>query len=184
MVSADGVADIIMGQSKQYYFLKNKDKGNMAFFRRFAALSEDTVEAIMTFPSPEHIPGKKYSSFAYYVDNGEYPLVGVVRHYADPLTIAIASTSGNAFTKREEECRRLRILYPQLDEGALLIEYLNRQKIDNPPLQLLRKILIDHEYSLLEKLHEALIRQSMIYAGFTPAAIESRISAEQNKFIN
>ncbi len=184
LVSADGVADIIMGQSKQYYFLKNKDKGNMAFFRRFAALSEDTVEDIMTFPSPEHIPGKKYSSFAYYVDNGEYPLVGVVRHYADPLTIAIASTSGNAFTKREEECRRLRILYPQLDEGALLIEYLNRQKIDNPPLQLLRQIIKDHDYSLLEKLHEALIRQSMIYAGFTPAEIQDRISMEQQKFLN
>ena len=184
LVSADGVADIIMGQSKQYYFLKNKDKGNMEFFRRFAALSEDTVEAIMTFPSPEHIPGKKYSSFAYYVDNGEYPLVGVVRHYADPLTIAIASTSGNAFTKREEECRRLRILYPQLDEGALLIEYLNRQKIDNPPLQLLRQIIKDHDYSLLEKLHEALIRQSMIYAGFTPAEIQDRISMEQQKFLN
>ena len=88
--------------------------------------------------------------------------MGVVRHYADPLTIALASTSGHAFTKREEECRRLRILYPQLDEGALLIEYLNRQKIDNPPLLLLRQILKDHDYSLLEKLHEALIHQSMI----------------------
>ena len=184
LVTADGVADIIMGQSKQYYFLKNKDKGNMEFFRRFAALSEDTVEDIMTFPSPEHIPGKKNSSFVYYVDNGEYPLIGVVRHYADPLTIAIASTSGNAFTKREEECRRLRILYPQLDEGALLIEYLNRQKIDNPSLQLLRQILKDHDYSLLEKLHEALIRQSMIYAGFTPAEIKDRISMEQQKHLN
>ena len=184
LVSADGVADIIMGQSKQYYFLKNKDKGNMEFFRRFAALSEDTVEDIMTFPSPEHIPGKKYSSFVYYVDNGEYPLIGVVRHYADPLTIAIASTSGNAFTKREEECRRLRILYPQLDEGALLIEYLNRQKIDNLPLQLLRQIIKDHDYSLLEKLHEALIRQSMIYAGFTPAEIKDRIFMEQQKHLN
>ena len=51
-------------------------------------------------------------------------------------------------------------------------------------LQLLRKILKDHDYSLLEKLHEALIRQSMIYAGFTPAEIQDRISMEQQKHLN
>lgn len=173
---------IIMSQSKQYYFLKNKDKENMEFFRRFAALSDDTVSAIMTFPSPEHIPGKKYSSFAYYVDNGEYPLVGVIRHYANPLTIAVASTSGDAFTRREEELQRLRILYPELDEGGLLIEYLNRQKIDNPALQLFRKILKEQDLTRLDELHEELIRLSLQNAGFIPPEIPERIQQELKIF--
>lgn len=91
-------------------------------------MSSSAQEKILNFPSPEHIPGRKYSSWVYYVDNGEYPIVGVVRHYANELTIAVASTSGDAFAKREEEIRRLRILYPEMSEGELLIEYLTRSK--------------------------------------------------------
>ena len=154
----------------------------MEFFRRFAALSDDTVSAVMTFPSPEHIPGKKYSSFAYYVDNGEYPLVGIIRHYANPLTIAVASTSGEAFARREEELQRLRVLYPELDEGGLLIEYLNRQKIDNPALQLFRKVLKEQDFTRLDELHEELIRLSLLYAGFSPPEIPVRIQHELESF--
>jgi hypothetical protein len=155
----------------------------MEFFRRFVELSEDTVNAVMTFPAPEHIPGKKYSSFVYCVDNGEYPLVGVVRHYANALTIAVASSSGDAFTKREEELRRLRILYPQLDDGALLIEYLNRQKIDNSALRLFRKMLLDQDFTGTDELHEAIIRLSLKQAGFSPVELTKRIH-EEKKTIN
>ena len=172
------LATIIMGQSKQYYLLKNKDKGNMEFFRRFIALSDDAVNAVMNFPAPEHIPGRKYSSYLYYIDNGEYPLVGVVRHYANPLTIAVASTSGEAFSKREEELRRLRILYPKLDEGQLLIEYENRQRINNPALKLLREMLNSRDFSRLDVLHEELTRLSLQNAGFRPPEISERIRQE------
>ena len=172
------LATIIMGQSKQYYLLKNKDKGNMEFFRRFIALSDDAVNAVMNFPAPEHIPGRKYSSYLYYIDNGEYPLVGVVRHYANPLTIAVASTSGEAFSKREEELRRLRILYPELDEGELLIEYENRQRISNPALKLLREMLNSRDFSRLDVLHEELTRLSLQNAGFRPPEISERIRQE------
>ena len=176
------LATIIMGQSKQYYLLKNKDKGNMEFFRRFIALSDDAVNAVMNFPAPEHIPGRKYSSYLYYIDNGEYPLVGVVRHYASPLTIAVASTSGEAFSKREEELRRLRILYPELDEGQLLIEYENRQRINNPALKLLREMLNSRDFSRLDVLHEELIRLSLQNAGFRPPEIHKRIRQELETF--
>ena len=176
------LATIIMGQSKQYYLLKNKDKGNMEFFRRFIALSDDAVNAVMTFPAPEHIPGRKYSSFLYYIDNGEYPLVGVIRHYANLLTISVASTSGEAFSRREEELRRLRILYPELDEGALLIEYLNRQRIDNPALRMLRQILENQDFTHLDQLHEALICLSLSEAGFATPEIPERIQHELETF--
>ena len=116
------------------------------------------------------------------MDNGEYPLVGVIRHYANPLTIAVASTSGDAFTRREEELQRLRILYPELDEGGLLIEYLNRQKIDNPALQLFRKILKEQDLTRLNELHEELIRLSLQNAGFIPPEIPERIQQELKIF--
>ena len=176
------LATIIMGQSKQYYLLKNKDKGNMEFFRRFIALSDDAVNSIMNFPAPEHIPGRKYSSFLYYIDNGEYPLVGEVRHYAHSLTIAVASTSGEAFSKREEDLRRLRILYPDLDEGQLLIEYENRRKIDNKALQILRQILQSHDFSRLDLLHEEVIRLSLKIAGFRVAEIPEQLQKELMKY--
>ena len=155
------VGTIIMSQAKQYYFLKNKDKENMAYFRRFANLSDDTVEAIMTFPSPEHIPGKrKYSSFVYYVDNGEYPIVGVVRHYAGELTLATASTNGEAYTEREEALRQLRVRCPNKSEGELLLEYLERRKLDNPALRLVDAMLRNGDVSRLDDLKEEILQLS------------------------
>ncbi len=151
---------VIMSQSKQYYFLRNRDKDNIDYFRRFVNLSEDTVDSIMRFPAPEHLHGKKYSSFVYYADAGEYPLVGVIRHYADPLTIAVASTTGEAFTQREEELRKLRILYPDLDEGELLLEYQKRQSLDNPALRLIQNIIAEKDYGKLELLQEEIIKLS------------------------
>ncbi|MBN2643291.1 MAG: hypothetical protein JXR78_16690 [Victivallales bacterium] len=155
------VGTIIMSQSKQYYFLKNKDQGNMRFFRRFVNLSDDTVNSIMSFPSPEHIPGRKYSSFVYCVDGGEYPQTGVIRHYANELTIAVASSSGKAFSEREQELRKLRIMYPDFAEGELLIEHLNRQKINNPALCLFQKMLHTHDFSEADELKEEIIRLSL-----------------------
>ena len=155
------VGTIIMSQSKQYYFLKNKDRENIAFFRRFANLSDDTAESIMTFPSPEHLPGKrKYSSFVYYVDNGEFPIVGVVRHYADEMTLAIASTTGESFTRREEELRQMRIRYPEMGEGELLLLYLKRQKIDNPALRLIRRMIAEGDNTKLDELQEEILKLS------------------------
>ena len=154
----------------------------MEFFRRFIALSDDAAEAIMNFPAPEHIPGRKYSSFLYHIDHGEYPLVGVIRHYANPLTIAVASTGGEAFSRREEELRRLRTLYPELNEGRLLIEYENRQRIDNPALRLIRQILSGGDYSRLDALHEAVIRLSLERAGFDPPEISGQIRHELETF--
>ena len=155
------VGTIIMGQSKQYYFLKNKDRENLEYFRRFANLADGTVEAIMTFPSPEHIPGKrKYSSFVYYVDNGQFPIVGVIRHYADELTLAVASTSGDAFARREEELRQLRLRNPEMSEGELLLEYLKREKLNNGALRLIDDMMETGDASHLNDLREEIVKLS------------------------
>ena len=108
--------------------------------------------------------------------------MGVIRHYANPLTIAVASTSGEAFSRREEELRRLRTLYPELNEGRLLIEYENRQRIDNPALRLIRQILSGGDYSRLDALHEAVIRLSLEHAGFDPPEISGQIRHELETF--
>ncbi|MBR4663109.1 MAG: hypothetical protein IKO93_04480 [Lentisphaeria bacterium] len=161
------VGDIILGQSKQYYFLKNKDKENLTYFRRFANLSDDTAEAIMTFPSPEHIPGRrKYSSYVYYVDNGEFPITGIVRHYANELTLAIASTTGESFSLREEILRQLRIRYPRANEGELLLEYLSRQKLNNPALKLIQKMISEGKTNQLPELQEEILKLSRELAKF------------------
>lgn len=154
--NGSNVGTIVMGQSKQYYFLKNKDKKNLAAFLQYARLSDDTQKAIMEFPSPESIPGRKYSSYVYYVDNGEYPIVGVVRHYATALAIAVASTSGAAFSRREGELRKLKIMHPDLSNGELLLLYLEREKLDNPALRLIGEMHENKDLTKIEELKEAI----------------------------
>ena len=115
----------------------------------------------MTFPSPEHIPGRrKYSSYVYYVDNGEFPITGVVRHYAGDMTLAIASTTGESFSRREEILRQLRIRYPRANEGELLLEYLSRQKLNNPALELIQKMISEGKTNQLPELQEEILKLS------------------------
>ena len=121
----------------------------------------------MTVPSPEHSPGRrKYSSYVYYVDNGEFPITGVVRHYASDMTLAIASTTGESFSRREEILRQLRIRYPHASEGELMIEYLSRQRLDNPALQLVQKMLNENNFNELHELQEAILKLSQELAKF------------------
>jgi len=179
--TGSNVGSIVMGQSKEYFFLKNKDKQNLEYFTRYAKLSSSAQEKILNFPSPEHIPGRKYSSWVYYVDNGEYPIVGVVRHYANELTIAVASTSGDAFAKREEEIRRLRILYPAMSEGDLLIEYLTRSKLDDPSIRLLKEMIADRDFSRADELLEDLIRYILMQNGLTYSLASEKIKTLNNE---
>ena len=116
---------------------------------------------IKAFPSPEHIPGRrKYSCYVYYVDNGEFPITGIVRHYASAMTLAIASTTGESFSRREEILRQLRIRYPRANEGELLLEYLSREKLDNPALQLVQKMIDEGKTTQLPDLQEEILKLS------------------------
>ena len=76
------------------------------------------------------------------------------------MTLAIASTTGESFSRREEMLRQLRIRFPQLTEGELLLEYLSREKLDNPALQLVQKMLQEGKYNQLPDLQEEILKLS------------------------
>lgn len=154
LTSYENTGSIIMSQSKQYYFLKNKDEENLSFFSSFLPLSSDTLNAIKSFPSPEYITGKKYSSFIYYCDDDFFPKVGVARHYANSLALAVASTNGDDFVKRESQLQKLKTLYPNLDASSLLLEYLKRQNLSNKALLLLEEMVEKNNFSKVDLLKE------------------------------
>ena len=76
------------------------------------------------------------------------------------MTLAVASTTGESFTKREEELCQLRIRYPKMNEGELLLEYLERQKIDNPALRMIREITASGDTTKLDELQEEILKLS------------------------
>jgi hypothetical protein len=154
LTTFENTGSIIMSQSKQYYFLKNKDEENLRFFSSFLPLSSDTLNSIKTFPSPEVITGKKYSSFIYYCDDDSFPSVGVIRHYANSLALAVASTNGEAFVKREKQLQKLKTLYPTKDIGYLLLEYLKREKLSCKALTLLDEMIKNNNLSNVDLLKE------------------------------
>ena len=94
------------------------------------------------------------------MDNGQFPIVGVIRHYADELTLAVASTSGDAFARREEELRQLRLRNPEMSEGELLLEYLKREKLNNGALRLIDDMMETGDASHLNDLREEIVKLS------------------------
>ena len=154
LTTYENCGSIIMSQSKQYYLLKNKDEENLRFFSSFLSLSKDTLNAIKTFPSPEFITGKKYSSFIYYCDDDLYPKTGVIRHYANNLALAVASTNGEDFVKREAELLKIKEHNPSFDAGLLLLEYIKRKNLSCKALLILEEMIKEKSFNKIDLLKE------------------------------
>ena len=104
------IRPIIMGNSKQFFILKQADRGDLADLadidRGGINLPEVTQEAIMTYPSPENLPASDvYSSLTYYHLDQYMPLVGTCRNYCSPEMLYCSSSSGEDFDQRMREIK-------------------------------------------------------------------------------
>ena len=96
------IRPIIMGNSKQFFIMKQADRGDLSDLadveKSGINLPEVTQEAIMSYPSPENLPESDvFSSLTYYHLDQYMPLVGTCRNYCSPEMLYCSSSSGEDF---------------------------------------------------------------------------------------
>lgn len=100
----------IMGNSKQFYIMKQVDRGDLADLtdpeREGINLPEVTQQTIMNYPAPEHLPRESaYSSLTYFHLGQYMPLVGTCRNYCSPEMLYCSSASDKDFDERMRTIR-------------------------------------------------------------------------------
>ncbi|MBS0661683.1 MAG: hypothetical protein JSR48_00335 [Verrucomicrobia bacterium] len=71
----------VMGNAKQFFFLRQHDQGDLADLAAELALPESAVDAIQHYPMPEQLPeGGKFSSVCLHAPTATPPLCGTLRH--------------------------------------------------------------------------------------------------------
>jgi len=139
-MSENGVGQILMTQSKNFMFLKNTDQQELNEIKRYIGLSNTAIETIMSFPSPEHIFGEKFSSFLYYAQRDQFPIVGVGRNYASQEILVAAATSGELHTKVEKIVKTLALKDKHLSFAEKILKATELLKEDKKLLKLLSRI--------------------------------------------
>ncbi|MDR0533085.1 MAG: hypothetical protein LBH01_03935 [Verrucomicrobiales bacterium] len=110
------VRPVVMGNSKQFFFLKMADLGDLEDISHDVALPEITKRAINTYPSPENLPAQnRYSSLTYLHRTGGRPVCGTVHHRASRPMLYVSSSTGADFDRRAKALKR----YPSVLEGVL-----------------------------------------------------------------
>lgn len=104
------VRPAIMGNCKQFYIMKQVDRGDLSDLtdrdREGIDLPEVTQESIMTYPAPEHLPeNDKYSSLTYFHIDRYMPLIGTCRNYCSPEMLYCSASSEDDFDKRMRELK-------------------------------------------------------------------------------
>lgn len=135
-----GVGKILMTQSKSFMFLKNTDKKELEALKPYIQLSDNAITSIKEFPSPEHIAGEKYSSFLYYAQRDQWPIVGVGRNYASTQLLVAAATSGELHSKVENIVKTLSLKNKSLSFAEKILKATELLKEDTRLLKLLGKI--------------------------------------------
>jgi hypothetical protein len=78
---ASRIRAAVVGNTKQFFLLRQSDRSDMQDLARDVGLPESAVEAIQRYPLPEQQPaGAKYSSVCCYLPTAQPPQCGTLRH--------------------------------------------------------------------------------------------------------
>jgi type IV secretion system protein TrbE len=78
------VRSAVIGNTKQYFLLRQADRGDMKLLADDIGLPESAVEAIQNYPMPEQQPeGNRFSSVCYFVPTAQPPQCGTLRYYGE-----------------------------------------------------------------------------------------------------
>jgi hypothetical protein len=105
----------IMGNSKQYFFMKQQDRSDLEDINLDVGLPEVTMATIQKYPLPEQIMGKKYSAFTYYHTDIEHPICGTAHNIASKEMLYCSASSGSNFDTRGKAMRK----YDTVLEGII-----------------------------------------------------------------
>ena len=75
------VRPAIIGNAKQFFLMRQSDRGDLADLAADLALPESAVEAIQRYPLPEQLAAdERYSSLCYFMPTTQPPQCGTLRH--------------------------------------------------------------------------------------------------------
>ena len=104
-----GLRAIIIGNSKMYFLMKQKDPMDLSDFGKNLNLSECAMSAIQGYKNPEVLSEEdRHSSFMYYHESATNAFCGTVRNFTSREVSYIASTSGELCAIRSKEVKQLR----------------------------------------------------------------------------
>ena len=71
----------VIGNAKQFFLMRQSDRGDLADLARDLPLPETALDAIQRYPLPEQLPeGGRYSSLCYFTPTAQPPQCGTLRH--------------------------------------------------------------------------------------------------------
>jgi len=73
----------VIGNAKQFFLMRQSDRGDLADLARDLPLPETALEAIQRYPLPEQLPAEsRYSSLCYFTPTSQPAQCGTLRHIA------------------------------------------------------------------------------------------------------
>ncbi|MDI1335786.1 MAG: hypothetical protein PSU94_06330 [Lacunisphaera sp.] len=80
---ASRVRSAVIGNAKQFFLMRQSDRGDLADLAADLGLPESALEAIQRYPLPEQLPdGRRYSSVCLFTPTTQPPQCGTLRHIA------------------------------------------------------------------------------------------------------
>ncbi len=100
------IRPVVMGNSRQFFLMRQNDRGDLDDISKDIGLSEIAREQIMNYPNPENLSREnRFSSLTYFhLDSGR-PVCGTVRNICSPEMLYCSSTDGAHFEKRAKELK-------------------------------------------------------------------------------
>lgn len=78
---ASRVRSAVIGNAKQFFFMRQADRADLADLARDLPLPETALDAIQNYPLPEQLPAEaRYSSLCHFTPTGQPPQCGTIRH--------------------------------------------------------------------------------------------------------
>lgn len=78
---ASRIRTAVIGNAKQFFLMRQSDRGDLADLATDLALPETALDAIQRYPLPEQLPAdERYSSLCYFTPTTQPPQCGTLRH--------------------------------------------------------------------------------------------------------
>lgn len=81
---ASRVRGAVIGNAKQFFFMRQADRADLADLARDLPLPETALDAIQRYPLPEQLPAdQRHSSLCYFTPTAQPPQCGTLRHFQE-----------------------------------------------------------------------------------------------------
>ena len=78
------VRSAVIGNAKQFFLMRQSDRGDLADIARDLPLPETALDAIQRYPMPEQLPAdRRHSSLCYFTPTAQPPQCGTLRHFQE-----------------------------------------------------------------------------------------------------